>query len=490
MTDLTNPRLAKLREGASRGLLIVLWLNVLVVIGIAMVRGDAVLPPMLLALMLAGAATASWKLTGNDLSTRLVVAIAAIGMVSVIVFEMAGSPWQIDLHMYFFAMLAGLVAYCDYRVILAGAIATALHHLTLNFILPSAVYPGGSDLARVVLHAVIVVGETGVLVWLALGLDRLMRLSAAQLSEVEKLRAAEAVANAERQAAEERAREAGRAATRLLSEGFETTIGQIVQDVAAAAGEMQGMSARLNSAAVRATQRAASVATASSDASSNVQTVATAARALTNSIDEIGRQVARSAEIATKATDEADRTNRRVEGLAVAAQKIGEVVTLIRDIATQTNLLALNATIEAARAGEHGRGFAVVASEVKALANQTATATEDISNQIQNIQGATDEAVAAIRAIDGTITEVNEIAGKIAAAVGQQSAVIGGIVTNVDHATRGTATVNTDIGGVSEASGEVGTAAATLMAAAGDMAQLSRNLRAELGTFLQSIRAA
>jgi methyl-accepting chemotaxis protein len=471
-------------------LLIVLWLNVLLVIGVALVRGEGLLAPLLLASVLAAAATASWLVYENDLSTRLVVAVAAIGMVSVIVFEMAGSPWQIDLHMYFFAMLAGLVAYCDYRVILAGAIATALHHLTLNFALPSAVYPGGSDLARVVLHAVIVVGEAGVLVWLASSLERLMRLSAAQLSEVEKLRAAEAVANAERQAAEERAREAGLAATRLLSDGFETTIGQIVQDVATAAGDMQGMSARLNSAAGRATQRAASVAAASSDASSNVQTVATAARVLANSTGEISRQVARSAEIATKATQEAERTNQRVEGLAAAARKIGEVVTLIRDIASQTNLLALNATIEAARAGEHGRGFAVVASEVKALANQTATATEDISSQIHDIQDATVEAVAAIRTIDATIIEVSEIAGKIAAAVGQQGSVIGGIAASVEHAARGTDTVNTDIGGVSEASGEVGVAANTLMAAAGDLGQLSRKLRAELGAFLQSIRAA
>src|SRR6202012_3425877 len=149
--------------------------------------------------------------------------------------------------------------------------------------------------------------------------------------------------------------------------------------------------------------------------SSNVETVASATEELTASIGEIAKQATRSAEVAGKAADEARRTNTVVEGLASGTQKIGEVVTLIQSIASQTNLLALNATIEAARAGEHGKGFAVVASEVKALANQTAKAPEEISTQIQAIQSATGEAVAAIQAISGTIGEINEISGAIAA---------------------------------------------------------------------------
>ena len=147
----------------------------------------------------------------------------------------------------------------------------------------------------------------------------------------------------------------------------------------------------------------------------NVETVASATEELTASIGEIAQQATRSAEIAGKAAEEARRTNAVVEGLGSGTQKIGEVVTLIQNIASQTNLLALNATIEAARAGEHGRGFAVVASEVKALANQTAKATEEISTQIQSIQTATGEAVSAIQAIGGTIAEINEISNAIAA---------------------------------------------------------------------------
>ena len=170
--------------------------------------------------------------------------------------------------------------------------------------------------------------------------------------------------------------------------------------------------------------------------------MAAATEELTASISSIAQQVTRSAEIANKAADEARRTNTVVEGLAAGTQKIGEVVTLIQNIASQTNLLALNATIEAARAGEHGRGFAVVASEVKALANQTAKATEEISAQVQDIQTATGEAVSAIQAIGGTIAEIDEISSEIAAAVDQQGAATREIAGNVRRrpTARGTST--------------------------------------------------
>ena len=140
-------------------------------------------------------------------------------------------------------------------------------------------------------------------------------------------------------------------------------------------------------------RQATAVAAASEQASTNVETVASAAEQLTSSIGEIGRQVAQSTQIAGRAVEEAARSNEMVQGLATTAQKIGDVVKLINDIAAQTNLLALNATIEAARAGEAGKGFAVVAAEVKSLANQTATATDEIAAQVNAIQSATGAAV-------------------------------------------------------------------------------------------------
>jgi methyl-accepting chemotaxis protein len=218
--------------------------------------------------------------------------------------------------------------------------------------------------------------------------------------------------------------------------------------------------------------------------------VASATEELTASINSIAQQVTRSAEIANKAAAEARRTNRVVEGLAAGTQKIGEVVTLIQNIASQTNLLALNATIEAARAGEHGRGFAVVASEVKALANQTAKATEEISTQIQDIQNATTEAVSAIQAIGGTIAEIDEISNEIAAAVDQQGAATREIAGNVQQAADGTREVNDNILSVGRASEETGRATSKLLDAADGLTSQSDRLKSEVGSFLGSLRVA
>ena len=167
--------LAALRETTSKALLGLLWLHVPIALAIGVMRDNGWLAPTALMAAMAIAATVSWASSGNGLSTRLTFAIALMGGVSVFTYQLAGHPWQIDTHMYFFAALACLVAYCDYRPILAGTVAVALHHLALNFLLPAAIYPGGADLGRVVLHAVILLMEAGVLSWLAVKLSRSVR---------------------------------------------------------------------------------------------------------------------------------------------------------------------------------------------------------------------------------------------------------------------------------------------------------------------------
>jgi len=299
-------------------------------------------------------------------------------------------------------------------------------------------------------------------------------------------RAAAAQAEADRsRLAEERRRD-----LLALAETFETSVKGVVGGVSGAAEQMRSTAALMVETADQTTQQSQAVAQASMQASGNVHTVAAAAEQLSGSTSEIGRQVAESSKVASQAVSEAARTTATVKGLADAAKRIGEVVALINDIASQTNLLALNATIEAARAGEAGKGFAVVAGEVKALATQTAKATEDISAQIGSIQGATKDAVDAIGSINAVISRISEIATAVAVAVEEQDAATRDIARNVQEAAVGTQQVSDTIGSVSRTASETAQAAAMVQHAAAELVAQSGTLHKAAEQFLSRVRAA
>jgi len=274
-----------------------------------------------------------------------------------------------------------------------------------------------------------------------------------------------------------------------LLKRFEDVAAATTRSIASAATELDATAKSMSMTAGRTNEQAEAAASAAEQTSANVQTVAAAAEQMASSIHEISSRVSESSGIARSAVDEVNRTNETVRGLTEAARKIGDVVGLIAGIAGQTNLLALNATIEAARAGEAGKGFAVVASEVKALANQTARATDDISAEVAAIQAVTTDAVKAIGGIGGTIGRVDEITSAVAAAVEEQGAATSEISRNAQQAAMGTREVTRGTVEVTRAAGETGAAANQVMSAAEELANQAEGFRREVERFLADIKA-
>lgn len=441
-----------------------------------------------IAAVLASAPIAALALRRPIIVVAFALAVALVGQTSLLVFEFNGHPWQVEMHFYYFAVLAMLSGFCEWKVLATAAVLIALHHLSLNELVPDAVYPGGANFLRVVVHAVVVVIETAMLI----GIGHAIRSAFADAQQAHL--AAEAAASELKRGAARREEELAATITRAdrmgdLLNRFKQEMAEATEMLHSAAEHLQVDADSLGKTAAHANAQSANAASASEETANKVQSAAAAGEKLATTIGDVGSNAARSSQLAANAVNEAAKTSATIDELASVANEIGKVTGLISTIAAQTNLLALNATIEAARAGEAGRGFAVVAQEVKELAGQTAKATDEIGERIDAIQVATGRSVEAIQAISATIRDLDRFSARIAEAVEQQADVAREIATNAHAAAHSVDQIGGAIVHIENVADQASRSANKLNEAAGGLTGQARQIRERVRTFTEEIQA-
>jgi methyl-accepting chemotaxis protein len=478
-----------LRDLIARWLIGLAFLHVPLLAVVSVLQlGDAVAPASS-AFLLALAAWLVYRRYATAIVTQYAIATALIGQVSILVAIFAGHPWQPDMHMYYFAVLALLAGFCDWRPVILGAALTAAHHLVLQFALPSAVFYQGGNILRVLLHAVIVVVETAFLAAIAMMTARIFAQNDANLRRAEEIAERERLAGVREKAlADEAGARAERLRTMVVHFRQEMDGAMAVLDGAAEA--MQTSARDLTGASDQARQQIAAVSRSSSETTRSIEQTAAASQQLASSIAEIGRNVSHSADSSQAAARLARAASAEIETLAQTGDSVGTVVEIIRGIAAQTSMLALNATIEAARAGAMGKGFAVVASEVKTLSAQTATATDEIARSIEAIQTASQRSLKSIREIVAAVGEVETGSVAIAYAVGEQDRATAEIAQEVQLSSDGAHRSAQILNAFETVTVRTHDAAGGLQTSSDHLAEHAQRIRREVAAFCERVAAA
>lgn len=481
----------RLRERFGPFLIFLLWANTLLVALTAYWNET----PQALALSCASliltlVPTLIWQVRHSGWLLRQSSSVAAVGQIMLMVYAIVGHPYQPDMHMAFFAVLAILTGWLDWRIFIGATIAIAAHHAGLNLLYSDGVFPGGSDWRRVMLHAFIVVLQAGALALMVRALK----------AAFEKAERDAAEANAARQAAEKAERvltettlQSALERQRLvlaIADDLEREVAGIARDVFSSVEPLRRTARQMSEGAQRVTEGSHSAAASSDQASTNVAAVTEATNGLLASIGEIKQQVGATGRIVEFTTRHARDVLDTVKQLSLKAEDIGQIVGLISAIADRTNLLALNASIEAARFGAQGQGFAVVAQEVKALASQTSQATTDIQKRIVAIRESGGEAIKAISTMDSTINSLNDISAAVAAAIVQQDQATAGIASNIQSTVEESVSASGSIRLVTGIAAETGTSAHFVSEAADRLAVQASQLDHQVRTFLERIRSA
>lgn len=433
------------------------WFMAFVVIAARLATGGGVVGVLIGCLTIAAASTFALRTMGHASSGRSLTGVALMAQVSMLVASMGGNPWQIDMHMAYFAALAVLVIYCDWIVIAAAAATVAVHHLGLSFILPMAVFPGAASLGRVIVHAVILIIEAITLIGVTVSVSSMFKANDAARRTTEEAMAAAEIANkatqnarqseelgraqfAEAQAGLERQRAtavsalaaelsrlaAGDLTARIVAD-FDSDYAQIKTDFNLAADSLQAAMVAIAGVATGIRSGSGEISHAADNLSRRTESQAAHLGETASALDEItatvksGAQGTRRAAIVVSAArtdaEQAGSVMRdAVDAMGQIAERSGQItqiISVIDEIAFQTNLLALNAGVEAARAGDSGRGFAVVAQEVRALAQRSADAAKEIKRLISTSTDEVRRGVSLVgdtgAALDGIVVKVAEI---------------------------------------------------------------------------------
>ncbi len=424
----------------------------------------------------------AYRTSPSAWTTRAVFGAAMMAFPACLTFLMSGLSWQIDMHMTFFAALAAVTILCDWRALLAAAGAAAVHHLVLNFALPAAVFPGGGDFARVVFHAVVVVGQTALLVWLAKAITDALTDADMSLSEAEAANT-QAASLAEADQERQKAAEQARVDIARIANAFEGSVGSVLDELQTSAQELSDLASNLQTDAGATKNSAEAASNQARETSGHVEAVASAAQELSASIAEASRTLGEADTISGRAEDEASKAGASMTELETAAREIEDIIEMVTSVAEQTNLLALNATIEAARAGEAGKGFAVVASEVKDLADQTGKATGEIRTKIDAMRKAADDASSGLRQISGTIGDVRVASSSARDAFSEQASATDEIARLAADAAGSTSRVDAEAAAVTGAAERTNSASERFSGAAEGLSQAAARLAEELAKF-------
>ncbi len=482
--------LATMQRRYASALIIALWLS-LVLVALSFSFGDPthMIPGMVGVAAMVSLATLTWRLSPISNTTQIVTSSTLIAVVSMMVYAFEGHRWQIDMHFGFFVALAVVAGWCSWVPLVAAAGVTALHHLSLSFIFPQAVFPAGGDILRVLFHAVAVLIETGMLIRITQRMrdtiivaDRLLAASEQDKSTITELADTNgAVAERERER-----REKLQATIASFDREFRATL----QSVMTSIGQMKITATGLTDIANLASDEVTAAAATSEESSQNVTHVAAATEELSTAISSIDDQLSTTKKLVAGMNVSAQATNISVDELDASARRIDNIVNLIRGIAEQTNLLALNATIEAARAGDAGRGFAVVASEVKSLAQQTATATEEIASQISEIQRSTGSAVDAIRTMSSGMMEVDERTSTIATSIAEQGRVTHLISRSIAEVAAGTEELARTTNNIRHSASKTHDVASAVREETDQLSSQTTQLEASVHAFLKQVSVA